>query len=224
MVARLVQQHHVGPHQEDARQRHAHLPAAGEIADIAVHHLLAEAEAGQRLARPALQRIAVELLEARLHLAIARDDVLHLGFLLGIGHGGFEQLQFGRDLADGTRAVHHFGDRAAAAHFADILAEIADGDAAIGRDLPFVGLVLARDHAEQGALAGAVGADQADLLALLERGGSLDEENLVANLLGDVVETDHLPNGKYGLERFQAKWTPVRVKKTRQIENLELRF
>jgi hypothetical protein len=26
------------------------------------------------------------------------------------------------------------------------------------------------------------------------------------------------------LERFQAKWRPVRVKKTRQIENLEPRF
>jgi hypothetical protein len=26
------------------------------------------------------------------------------------------------------------------------------------------------------------------------------------------------------LERFRAKWTPVRVKKTRQIKNLELRF
>jgi hypothetical protein len=26
------------------------------------------------------------------------------------------------------------------------------------------------------------------------------------------------------LERFQAKWRPVRVKKTRQIKNLEPRF
>ena len=28
----------------------------------------------------------------------------------------------------------------------------------------------------------------------------------------------------YELERFRAKWTPVRVKKTRQNKNLELRF
>ena len=28
----------------------------------------------------------------------------------------------------------------------------------------------------------------------------------------------------FRLERFQAKWRPVRVKKTRQIKNLELRF
>ena len=64
MVARLVEQHGVGTHQQDAGQRHAHLPAAGERADVAVHHLLAEAEAGEHLARAAVERIAVELLEA----------------------------------------------------------------------------------------------------------------------------------------------------------------
>jgi hypothetical protein len=30
--------------------------------------------------------------------------------------------------------------------------------------------------------------------------------------------------GVIRLERFQAKWKPVRVKKTRQIKNLERRF
>ncbi len=69
MVARLVQQHHVGPHQENARQRHPHLPAARQLADVAFHHLLAEAEARQRLARPAVEPIAVEFLETVLHLA-----------------------------------------------------------------------------------------------------------------------------------------------------------
>ena len=58
-------------------------------------------------------------------------------------------------------------------------------------DLALVGLLLAGDHAEQRGLAGAVRPDQADLLALLERRGGLDEEDLVAVLLADVVETDH---------------------------------
>ncbi len=53
MVRRLVEQHHVRAHQQDAGEADAHLPAAGELADIAVHHLLGEAEAGQHLlARP----------------------------------------------------------------------------------------------------------------------------------------------------------------------------
>ena len=40
MVARLVEQHGVGAHEQDAGQRHAHLPAARKLADVAVHHLL----------------------------------------------------------------------------------------------------------------------------------------------------------------------------------------
>src|SRR6202021_654929 len=87
--------------------------------------------------------------------------------------------------------TRHRGSGAAASHLADVLAEIADGDAAIGRDLALVGEFLARDHAKQRGLAGAVGADQPGLLALLKRGGGLDEQNLVADLLGNIVESDH---------------------------------
>ena len=96
MVARLVEQHGVGAHQQDAGQRHAHLPAARQRADVAVHHLLAEAEAGEDFARPALQRVAVQFLEARLHLAVARDDVVHVVRPVRIPHGGLQLLQLGR--------------------------------------------------------------------------------------------------------------------------------
>ena len=41
------------------------------------------------------------------------------------------------------------------------------------------------------ALAGAVGADQPCLFALQKRGGGLNEQNLVTDLLGDIVEPDH---------------------------------
>ena len=192
MVARLVEQHGVGAHEQDAGQRHAHLPAARQRADVAVHHLLAEAQAGEDLARPALQRVAVQLLEARLHLAVALDDRLHLVRPVRIRHGGLQLLQLGRHGAHRAGAVHHLGHGAAARHLAHVLAEVADGHAAIDGHLALVGLLLARDHPEQRRLAGAVGADEADLLALVERRGGLDEEDLVAVLLADVVETDHV--------------------------------
>ena len=191
MVARLVEQHDVGTHQQNARQRHAHLPAAGELADVAVHHLLAEAEAGQRLARPAVERVAVELFEGVLHLAIAGDDLVHLIGLIGVGHRSLELAQLGRDRTHRPRPVHDLGHGAAAGHLADVLVEIADGDAAIGRDLPFVRQFLAGDHPEQGGLSGAIRANEADLLALVEGGGGFDEQDLVAGLLADVVEADH---------------------------------
>ena len=196
VVARLVQQHGVGTHQENARQRDAHLPAAGQRADIAVHHLQTEAQAGEDFAGPRLQGIAVEFLEPRLHLAVAGDDVVHVASARRIRHGGLEFLQLDRHRAHGACAIHHLGHRAAAGHLADILAEIADGDAAIDGDLALVGLLFARDHPEKRGFAGAVGADQAGLLPLLQRRRGFDEENLVAMLLADVVETDHWHPGK----------------------------
>src|SRR5262249_60725341 len=92
-------------------------------------------------------------------------------------------------------AVHPLVDNAAARPLADVLAEVADGDAAIDRHLTFVGMVLAGDHAEQRRLAGAVRTNEADLLAPVERRGRLDEENLVAVLFADAVETNHVRLG-----------------------------
>src|SRR5690606_17752906 len=79
----------------------------------------------------------------------------------------------------------------AAFHLANVLTEIANCRAAIDRDLPFIGLFLAGDHAEQRGLAGAIGADQADLFALLQHRRRLDKDNLLAVLLADAFETDH---------------------------------
>jgi hypothetical protein len=191
VVAGLVQQHAVGAHQQDAGQGDAHLPAAGKQADVAVHPLLAEAEAGQDLAGASLQRIAVELLEALLHLAVAFDDGVELVGLAGVDHGGLEAGHLGGEGADGTDAVHHRGDGALALHLADVLAEVADGHAGIDDHEAVVRLLLSGDHAEEGGLAGAVRADEADLLALLDAHGGVDEQELVAVLLGDVVEADH---------------------------------
>ncbi len=139
MVARLVQQHHVGAHQQNTRQRHPHLPAARQRADVAFHHLLAEAETRQRLTRPAIEGIAVELLEAVLHLAITRDDLVHLIRAIRIGHRSLELPQLARHDAHGPRPVHDLGHGATARHLTDVLAEIADGNAAIEGDLALVG-------------------------------------------------------------------------------------
>src|ERR1700738_1763119 len=40
----------------------------------------------------------------------------------------------------------------------------------------------------------------------------------------DIYSRPPLCNATWRLERFQAKWKPVRVKKTRQMKNLEPRF
>jgi hypothetical protein len=111
--------------------------------------------------------------------------------ILGIGHRRLELGHLGRQRAHRSHAVHHRGDRTHARHLADILAEIADGHARIDRDLAVVRLLRARDHAEDRGLAGAVGAYQPHFLALLQAHRGVDEQDLVAVLLADVVETNH---------------------------------
>ena len=191
MVAWLVEEHAVGLHEEDAGERHAHLPAAGQGADVAVHPLLAEAQARQHLAGPTIQGVAVQLLEPALHLAVARDDGLEIVVRAESAHDGLQLAQLGRQRAHRASAVHHLGDRTAAGHLADVLAEIADRHPGVGRDLALVGLVLAGDHPEQRRLARPVGTDETDLFTALQSHGRLDEEDLVSILLADGVEADH---------------------------------
>ncbi len=198
MVARLVQQHHVGAHQQDAAQCHAHLPAAGEFADIGVHHLLAEAQAVQHLAGAAVQRVAAQRLEPRLCLAVVFDDGVQPVGLVRVGHRGFQRRQLGRHRADRAGALHHRGDRAVARHLANVLAEQADADAALDQDLTLVGLLLPGDQAEQRGLAGTVGTNEAGLLALLQGGRGLDEDQTLAVLLADCVQADHGSSGGRG--------------------------
>ena len=102
-----------------------------------------------------------------------------------------ELLQLGGRGTDWPGAVHHLGDRAAARHLAHVLAEVADGDAAIDGHLALIGVLLARHHPEQRRLAGAVRPDEADLLAALKRRGGFDEDDLMAVLLADGIEANH---------------------------------
>src|SRR6202040_2394069 len=101
--------------------------------------------------------------------------------------------------------VHHLGHSATVRHVAHVLAEVADGNTPIDGHLTLVGLLLARDHPEERRLAGPVRTDEADLLPLLERSGGLDEEDLAAILLADVVETNHVHTGAK-LRRPYAMW------------------
>ncbi len=93
VVGRLVEQQRVGLHHQDARETDAHLPAARERADVAVHLRRVEAEAGEHLARPRFEAVAAELLEARLRLAVALDQRFHLVGARRVGERVLELVQ-----------------------------------------------------------------------------------------------------------------------------------
>ena len=99
--------------------------------------------------------------------------------------------QLSRDFRDRAGAVHRFSHHRLALHLSDVLAEVADGDAAVHRYLALVRLLRLGDEAEERRFAGAVRADEPDVLAAMDDGGGTDEEHLPSVLQRDVVEADH---------------------------------
>ncbi len=90
-------------------------------------------------------------------------------------------------------AGDRFVDHASPGHLFDVLPEIADVIRRGSDDLAVVRRFLARDDAEERRLAGAVGPDQADLLAGVELKRRVHEEQLLAVLLRQALNRDHRP-------------------------------
>ena len=191
MVRGLVHQQHVGPAEQHARHRDAHLPAAGEGAHVAVDALVVEAEAVEHLARLRLERVAALVVVLLLHLAEALEDLVHVVGPRGVGHRVLQGLELVVQVAQAAAAGDRLVEHRAALHLLDVLAEVADRELLRHRDLALVGAFLAHDHAEERRLAGAVRADEADPLARVELERGLDEEHLAAVLLADARERDH---------------------------------
>ena len=78
VVGRFVHQQHIGPAEQHARQRDAHLPAAGERAHVAIDLVVLEAEAVQHFARLRFERVAAQMLVLLLHFAEALEDAVHV--------------------------------------------------------------------------------------------------------------------------------------------------
>ena len=191
VVGRLVHQQHVGAAKQHPGHRHPHLPAARQRADVAVDALVVEAEAVQDLARLGLERVAAEMVVFLLHLAEAGQDAVEVGGLGRVGHRVIEGLELVVQVADAAAAGNGLVEHRAPGHLLDVLAEVANRQPLRHRHVALVGGLLADNHPEQRGLAGAVGADQADLLTGIELEAGVDEEDLAAVLLANARERNH---------------------------------
>ncbi len=191
VVGGLVEQQGVRSQQQDLRERDPHLPAAAEGAHVAIHARVGEAEPLQDLPRARLQRVAAELLEARLSLPVALDEHGQLLGARGIGHRRLELGELLERGGDGARAGHGLGDRAPSGHLTDVLAEVTERGAAIDGDLAAVRQLLLHEHPKERGLARAVGAHEPHLLSTVDRGGGLRKEDLPAVAFVDAVDADH---------------------------------
>ncbi len=119
----------------------------------------------QHLAGLRLKRVSAQMLVFLLHLAKARQNLVHLVRARGIFQTLLQVFQFVMQIANPSASGDGFIQHRPAAHLLHILAEIADGQPLRNGDLAVVGLLLSNHHTKERGLAGAIGADQADLLA-----------------------------------------------------------
>ncbi|MCY1419210.1 hypothetical protein D9M71_347940 [compost metagenome] len=153
VVGRLVKQQQLGWAHQRLGQVQAHPPAAGEVADAAVHLLAGEAEAGQQLARAGICRVAVGTVQLAVQARYGGAVVARLG-------SGQLALYLAQVLVAIKYVVH--GQALQVVHF---LAHV--GDAPISGQLAVTGIrpQLTTQQGEQAGLAGTVGTDETGPLA-----------------------------------------------------------
>ena len=191
MVGGFVHQEDVGAAEQHAGQGHAHFPAAGERADVAIDLVVLETESVEHFAGLGFERVAVQVLILFLHLAEAVQNLVKFAGAGGVFHGLLQRLELMVQITQAATAGDRFVEHGAAGHLFDVLPEVADGELLGERDVALVGLFFAHHHAEESGLASAVGAHQADLLTGVELEGGFDEDELFAVALVDVGERDH---------------------------------
>ncbi len=186
MVRRLVHQQRLGPAEQHTRHGDAHLPAARELADIAIDPVVLEPEPVQHLAGLCLQRVPAKMLVLFLHLAEAREDSIHVAGLGRIAHRVLELLELVMQVAGAAAAMNRLVQHRPALHFLDILPEIADCQPLRHRHVAFIRRLFADDHPKEGGLARAVRPDETDSVTGIELKRGVDEKHLSTVLLADL--------------------------------------
>jgi len=190
VVRGLVEQEERGTQEQEARERGAHAPAAGELGERAREVGRAEAEAAQDGLRLRLEPVAAERFEPVLEVAVARRQRFAVRPVGSLGEHRGDVFHLPLDLPDLVEAGEGLGEDRARRAGADLLGQIADRRLARLADAPRVGLLDPGQQAAERRLARAVRADEPDSLAVGDAPGEAREERLAAVRLRDVLELD----------------------------------
>ncbi|MCY1514172.1 hypothetical protein D9M68_487010 [compost metagenome] len=172
VIGGLVQQQQVGRAHQRLRQVQAHPPSAGKAGQRQVHLRLREAQAGQQLFGARVHGVGVGIGERGVDVGHAQAVLCAFGF-------GLQRRQFGFQPAQRDVAVDGVLDRGTVQR-RGFLRNV--GHAPVGREVQ-VALVRVQRTAqqpEQAGFAGAVGADQADLVAGVQKQVDFVEQRLDA--------------------------------------------
>ena len=168
MVGRLVEEQDIGFFEQNFGQGDDVLLAAAQRSDGLVLPA-GQAQAVEYGVDPVLDGVPAQALEFGGQVAVLVQGALLLaGVTLGVGHGlfqGFEATAQFLDIGEDAEYLLTHGALLAVFH---LLGQIPDGGAGGAGDDAGGGIFDAGDQLQQGGFAAAVGADQADLLALFE--------------------------------------------------------
>ena len=192
VIGGLVEKQQVGFFEQQFGERDAHLPAAGEGFDAALPVLFTEAEAGEDGADAGLDVIAVARGEFGLDVVVAVDNLLV--FRAGVvefAHAAFEDLLLGFERADLVEDGKAFVEDGTAGEVDAVLREIAGADPLHDVERAIVEALNSGERFEQGGLAGAVRADDADALLRGEEPVEVLKKNFGAEAFAGFGELNH---------------------------------
>ncbi len=184
VVRRLVEQEQVRVSEKRLGEGHTRLLATAEPRDRIVELVLREAEALQDFVRAMLDVVATGRLEVDAEAVI----FLHQGveIVVGVRHPVLDLAHALLHLEDVRKCETSLLTKRVVAGEPGFLRQVCDPQAGRGDDLTIVRVLDAGDDAEYGRLAGAVDADESNVLAFLDLERDA-REDLVRNVgLGEV--------------------------------------
>jgi hypothetical protein len=181
-----------GCRSSSVRQREAHLPAAGELAAVAVEVRGLEAETGEHRLGAALVIVTALVIPALARRRVVVEDPL---VTVALRIGGAELLleapAVGLDDAQLVEGVQRRSAHRAPRGRDAILRQVTDAAPLGHGDGAVVGLLEAGNHAQQRRLAGAVGADQRDAVVLADEPARVVEHGLGAKRATELADREH---------------------------------
>ena len=187
MVRRLVEQQQRRPAEQQLGERDAHLPAAGERLGRLVEVGLREAQAFEHLRHAQVDAVPLLAPEELREVVVADEQrfVLAVG-QRRVGQRVFDAIDLGACLEQRAERERRLVDQRAAGVLEAVLRQVADRQPGRLDDGPGVRLVEPGQHAEQGGLAGAVRAAEADAVAVGDRPGHVVEQDAFAERLREA--------------------------------------
>jgi hypothetical protein len=161
MVGRFVEQQYIRIQGQDSGQGDTHFPAAAERFNRPRLGLRIDAEAGQNRFGTVFKLVAAAVFKFLLGVAVTLQQVCQGIVRHRFAHGRFHFADSPSEFHGARRCGYDLFKGGASGHFADILGKIAYDGFLCAADFTAVRHFLAGDQAENGGLAGTVGADQA---------------------------------------------------------------